>query len=111
MDMSKLFKAAHRLAKRTVKTGDNYQVTFGACLKFIINAQKAKKARVEPIVIKLDDRKINEKFIMANGSSIYVSHDKRCKTYFVNVFGKTDKAMPYLRKSQAERIVNILMNK
>ena len=111
MNMSKLFKAAHRLTKRTVRTGDNYQVTFGLCLKFIINAQKAKKVRVEPIVIKLDDRKTEERFVMANGSSIYVSHDRRCKTYFVNVFGKTDKAMPYLRRTQAERIVNILMNK
>ena len=111
MNMSKLFKAAHRLAKRTVRTGDNYQVTFGACLKFIINAQKAKRLRTEPVVIKLDDRKTEERFLMANGSVIHVSHDKRCKTYFVNVFGKTDRAFPEIRRSQAERIVNILMNK
>ena len=111
MDMSKVFKAAHRLAKRTVKTGDNYQVTFGACLKFIINAQKAKLVRSEPIIIKLDDRKTFEQFIMANGSIIQVSHDKRTKTYFVNTYGKTDKAIAQIRRSQAEYIVNALMNK
>lgn len=111
MDMSKVFKAAHRLAKRTVKTGDNYQVTFGLCLKFIINAQKAKLVRIEPIVIKLDDRKTFEQFIMANGSIIQVSHDKRTKTYFVNTYGKTDKTISNIRRSQAEYIVNTLMNK
>lgn len=35
MNKSELFKAAHKLAKSIIKLGDNYRVTFGACIKAI----------------------------------------------------------------------------
>lgn len=36
MNKSELFKAAHKLAKSVIKSGDNYRVTFGACIKAIL---------------------------------------------------------------------------
>ena len=35
MTNSQLFKQAHAMTKQVIKTGDNYQVTFGLCLKVI----------------------------------------------------------------------------
>ena len=35
MNKSELFKAAHKLAKSVIKAGDNYRVTFGACIKTV----------------------------------------------------------------------------
>ena len=35
MTNSQLFKQAHAMTKQVIKTGDNYQVTFGLCLKAI----------------------------------------------------------------------------
>ena len=40
MTKSELFKAAHKLAKKVIKAGDNYRVTFGACLKMIASMFK-----------------------------------------------------------------------
>ena len=36
MNKSELFKAAHKLAKSVIKSGDNYRVTFGAAIKAIL---------------------------------------------------------------------------
>jgi len=36
MNKSELFKAAHKLAKSVIKSGDNYRVTFGAAIKEIL---------------------------------------------------------------------------
>ena len=36
MNKSQLFKAAHKLAKSVIKSGDNYRVTFGAAIKAIL---------------------------------------------------------------------------
>lgn len=47
MTLSELFKAAHKLAKQIIKAGDNYQVTFGACLKFIKNESTTAISKVE----------------------------------------------------------------
>ena len=41
MNKSQLFKQAHKLAKKVIKAGDNYRVTFGACLKMIASMFKA----------------------------------------------------------------------
>lgn len=38
MNLSKLFKMAHKLAKKVIKAGDNYRVTFGACVKAVKEA-------------------------------------------------------------------------
>ena len=35
MNPSKLFKDAHKLCKQIRKEGDDYKVTFGACMSFI----------------------------------------------------------------------------
>ena len=35
MNLSKLFKDAHKLCKQIRKEGDDYKVTFGACMSFI----------------------------------------------------------------------------
>lgn len=35
MNKSELFKAAHKIAKSTLRKGDNYRVTFGAAIKMI----------------------------------------------------------------------------
>ena len=35
MTNSQLFKLAHAMTKQVIKSGDNYQVTFGLCLKAI----------------------------------------------------------------------------
>ena len=35
MTNSQLFKLAHAMTKQVIKAGDNYQVTFGLCLKVI----------------------------------------------------------------------------
>lgn len=35
MNTSKLFKLAHKLTKKVIKSGDNYRVTFGACIKVV----------------------------------------------------------------------------
>ena len=43
MTNSQLFKLAHAMTKKVIKTGDNYQVTFGLCLK-IIKADQLKNA-------------------------------------------------------------------
>ena len=40
MSKSQLFKQAHKLAKKVIKAGDNYRVTFGACLKMIASMFK-----------------------------------------------------------------------
>lgn len=36
MNKSELFKAAHKLAKSVIKSGDNYRVTFGAAIKSVL---------------------------------------------------------------------------
>lgn len=37
MNKSNLFKSAHKLTKSVIKSGDNYRVTFGACVKAILD--------------------------------------------------------------------------
>ena len=41
MNKSQLFKKAHKLAKKIIQAGDNYRVTFRACLKMIAPMFKA----------------------------------------------------------------------
>ena len=43
MTNSQLFKLAHAMTKLVIKTGDNYQVTLGLCLK-VIKADQLKNA-------------------------------------------------------------------
>lgn len=48
MNKSQLFKQAHQLTKKVIKKGDNYNVTFGLCLKEI--KAKNKQVKKENIV-------------------------------------------------------------
>lgn len=48
MTNSEIFKAAHELTSKTVKTGDNYQITFGAALKIIRQHGLEVPKRVKP---------------------------------------------------------------
>lgn len=47
-----LFKQAHAMTKQVIKNGDNYQVTFGACLKAIKqdNTKQAGKKLVKQAI-------------------------------------------------------------
>lgn len=52
MNLSKLFKMAHKLAKSVIKAGDNYRVTFGACIKaikggFVMNLKSISEQLIE----------------------------------------------------------------
>lgn len=47
MNKSELFKAAHKLAKSAIKSGDNYRVTFGAAIKVILSASEDKTFVIE----------------------------------------------------------------
>ena len=40
MTKSELFKAAHKLAKSVIQSGDDYRVTFGAAIKVILEKAK-----------------------------------------------------------------------
>ena len=40
MNTSKLFKLAHKLTKKVIKSGDNYRVTFGLAIKAILSRAK-----------------------------------------------------------------------
>ena len=51
MTNSQLFKQAHAMTKQVIKTGDNYQVTFGLCLKAIKAEQTVKIGFVAVIFI------------------------------------------------------------
>lgn len=51
MSNSNLFKQAHAMTKQVIQTGDNYQVTFGLCLKAIKAQQTVKTSFVATFVI------------------------------------------------------------
>ena len=51
MNNSQLFKQAHAMTKQVIQAGDNYQVTFGLCLKAIKDEQAIKIGFVATIVI------------------------------------------------------------
>ena len=53
MTNSQLFKQAHAMTKQVIQKGDNYQVTFGACLKAIKAEQTVKIGFVAVIFITL----------------------------------------------------------
>lgn len=46
MNNSTLFIQAHAMTKKIIQAGDNYRVTFGACIKFI-------KAKVKNVITKV----------------------------------------------------------
>ena len=72
MTNSQLFKLAHAMTKQVIQTGDNYQMTFGLCLK-AIKADQSKNAdnlkadlrRAQYNSNALAERKTNNKFIVS----------------------------------------------
>jgi uncharacterized membrane protein YgdD (TMEM256/DUF423 family) len=52
MSNSTNFKAAHAMTKQVIQTGDNYQATFGACLKVIM--AETKQSAVNVIVTNIN---------------------------------------------------------
>ena len=52
MNKSVLFNLAHKLARKTIQAGDNYRVTFGACLKMIISMSNKYKANLGLLITK-----------------------------------------------------------
>lgn len=50
MTNSQAFKLAHKMTKQVIKSGDNYQATFGQCLK-VVNAQNVKMNTLQVILI------------------------------------------------------------
>lgn len=47
MNNSTMFKLAHKMTKQVIKSGDNYQVTFGSCLKLIKDDQLVNAANLK----------------------------------------------------------------
>ena len=43
MTNSQLFKQAHAMTKQVIKSGDNYRVTFGACIKLLRSVNNSRK--------------------------------------------------------------------
>ena len=52
MTNSQTFKLAHTMTKQVIQTGDNYQVTFGLCLKQV-KANNTKMTSLQVILITL----------------------------------------------------------
>ena len=52
MNNSTAFKLAHTMTKQVIQTGDNYQATFGQCLK-AVKAQNVKMNNLQVILVVL----------------------------------------------------------
>lgn len=50
MSKSSLFSQAHALCKSVIQAGDDYRITFGACLKLIIKESKMIKDNSDAVV-------------------------------------------------------------
>ncbi|WP_111861110.1 hypothetical protein [Acinetobacter sp. CFCC 10889] len=61
MNKSELFKAAHQLVKAVIKAGDNYRVTFGACIKAV------KEGFVKPVMSIAD-------LVLSVGGKVWEQH-------------------------------------
>ena len=85
MTNSQLFKQAHAMTKQVIKTGDNYQVTFGLCLKAIKAEQTIKIGFVATIVIIafaivksiLDEAQATIKLPTKKGYIVYANKDSQ----------------------------------
>ena len=78
MNKSELFKAAHKLAKSVIKSGDNYRVTFGAAIKAILDGLVMTTKSIADQLIEAG-AKVWEKDAMKR---IYLSNDIAYKMSF-----------------------------
>lgn len=67
MTNSNLFKLAHTMTKQVIQAGDNYQATFGACLK-LIKADFIKN--VTSLSAELFRAKVNSKGASVKGAKV-----------------------------------------
>lgn len=106
MNKSELFKAAHKLAKSVIKSGDNYRVTFGAAIKaildgFIMNTKSIadqlveagakvwEKGDIKRIYINTSDVVVKA-FDLAENALRSDARTFKTKTYFSNNVCHTD---------------------
>lgn len=59
MTKSQLFKKAHALTRKTIKTGDDYRATFALCLKAVIADSKAPKKEIKMTAPKTTTRTVS----------------------------------------------------
>ena len=78
MNKSELFKAAHKLVKSVIKSGDNYRVTFGAAIKAILSGLVATTKSIADCLLEVG-AKVWEKDAMKR---IYISNDIAFKMGF-----------------------------
>ena len=78
MNKSELFKAAHKLVKSVIKSGDNYRVTFGAAIKAILSGLVATTKSIADRLLEVG-AKVWEKDAMKR---IYISNDIAFKMGF-----------------------------
>ena len=106
MNKSELFKAAHKLAKSVIKSGDNYRVTFGAAIKVILEGLVMTTKSIADQLIEAGAKvweKGNMKRIYINTSDVFVkafdlaenalrsdARTFKTKTYFSNNVCHTD---------------------
>lgn len=79
MNKSEIFKKAHTIAKRVIKLGDNYRVTFGACLKMIkekidVNLKKWDKNGQNRIYLNSQNGGDSFGFMIVNGDNVDYSN-------------------------------------
>ena len=106
MNKSELFKAAHKLAKSVIKSGDNYRVTFGAAIKAILEGFVVTTKSIADQLIEAGAKvweKGDMKRIYINTSDVFVkafdlaenalrsdARTFKTKTYFSNNVCHTD---------------------
>ena len=106
MNKSELFKAAHKLAKSVIKSGDNYRVTFGAAIKAILEGPVMTTKSIADQLIEAGAKvweKGDMKRIYINTSDVFVkafdlaenalrsdARTFKTKTYFSNNVCHTD---------------------
>jgi len=106
MNKSELFKAAHKLAKSVIKSGDNYRVTFGAAIKAILEGLVMTTKSIADQLIEAGAKvweKGDMKRIYINTSDVFVkafdlaenalrsdARTFKTKTYFSNNVCHTD---------------------
>ena len=106
MNKSQLFKAAHKLAKSVIKSGDNYRITFGAAIKAILEGLVMTTKSIADQLVEAGAKvweKGNMKRIYINTSDVVVkafdlaenalrsdARTFKTKTYFSNNVCHTD---------------------
>lgn len=101
MNKSNIFKLAHKVTKNAIKAGDNYQVTFGAALKIIIQQVKRTTKMVAPLIAKGYTKLSYQKF--ADGYHMILSKGTDINTISVStMFNKASKTNNYFLSAKGK---------